>query len=119
MKRKDHPEKEKELLKKVQTEYELFRYRMLLSPVREVYNACRVICFYECLHEYFKYCEKISSDFINASAGEEQVLAQLWGLYLENEYLRADTWDEIEGMLNTYVVEQKQKKAGRKKVPQN
>ena len=40
------------------------------------------------------------------------MLAQLWELYLENEYLRADTWDEIEGMLNAYVVEQKQREAG-------
>lgn len=45
MKRKDHPEKEKELLKKVRTEYGLFRYRMLLCLVQEVYNSCRVICF--------------------------------------------------------------------------
>lgn len=103
MKRKDHPEKERKMLKKVQTEYELFRCHMLLSPVREVYNSCRIICFYECLYEYFRYCEEISRDFINASAGEEQILSQLWDIYLKNEYLGADTWGEIEGLLNAYV----------------
>ena len=47
MKRKDYLEKEKELLKKVRTEYGLFRYRMLLCLAQEVYNSCRVICFYK------------------------------------------------------------------------
>lgn len=107
MKRKDHPEKEKELLRKVKTEYELFRCKKLLCPVQEVYDSCRVICFYECMYEYFQYCEKISRDFINASGKDDWVLAQLWELYLENEYLRADTWGEIEGLLNAYVDRQK------------
>lgn len=111
MKRKDHSEKEKELLKKIKTEYELFRYRMLLCPAGEIYNSCRVICFYECLYEYFQYSEKINRDFINASYKKEWVLAQLWDIYLENEYLRADTWGEIEGILNAYVNGQKPQKA--------
>lgn len=103
MKRKEHSEKERELLKKVRTEYEMFRYRMLLCPAQEVYNSCRVICFYECLYEYFRYCEKINRDFINVSYKKEWVLARLWEIYLENEYLKADTWDEIEEILNAYV----------------
>lgn len=103
MKRKEHSEKERELLKKVRTEYELFRCRMLLCPAQEVYNSCRVICFYECLYEYFRYCEKINRDFINVSYKKEWVLAKLWEIYLENEYLKADTWDEIEEILNAYV----------------
>ena len=107
MKRKDHPEKEKELLKKVKTEYELFRCKKLLCPAQEVYDSCRVISFYECMYEYFQYCEKISRDFINASGKDDWVLAQLWELYLKNEYLRADTWAEIEGLLNAYVDRQK------------
>ena len=103
MKRKERTEKEEKLLKKVTAEYGLFRCRMLLQPAEEVYNSCRIICFYECLYEYFRYCEKISRDFINASEKEEGVLAQLWELYLKNEYLQADTWDEIESILTAYV----------------
>ena len=98
MKRKEHTEKEKELLEKITAEYELFRCKMLLQPTWEIYNSCRSICFYGCL-----YCEKISRDFINASEKEHWVLAQLWELYLKNEYLKADTWDEIESILRTYV----------------
>ena len=103
MKRKERTEKEEKLLKKVTAEYGLFRCRMLLQPAEEVYNSCRIICFYECLYEYFRYCEKIRRDFINASEKEEGVLAQLWELYLKNEYLQADTWDEIESILTAYV----------------
>lgn len=97
MRRKDHSEKEKELLKKVGMEYELFRCRMLLCPAWEVYNSCRVICFYECLYEYFQYSEKINRDFINASYEKDWVLAQLWDIYLENEYLRADHGERLKG----------------------
>ena len=61
---------------------------MLLQLAEEVYNSCRSICLYECLYEYFRYCEKIRRDFINASEKEEGVLAQLLELYLKNEYLR-------------------------------
>ena len=103
MKRKEHTEKEKELLEKITAEYELFRCKMLLQPTWEIYNSCRSICFYGCLYEYFQYCEKISRDFINGSEKEPWVLAQLWELYLKNEYLKADTWDEIESILRTYV----------------
>ena len=103
MKRKEHTEKEKELLGKITAEYELFRCKMLLQPAWEIYNSCRSICFYECLYEYFRYCEKISRDFINASEKENMILAQLWELYLKNEYLKADTWDEIESILRAYV----------------
>ena len=103
MKRKEHTEKEKELLEKITAEYELFRCKMLLQPTWEIYNSCRSICFYECLYEYFRYCEKISRDFINASEKEDLILAQLWELYLKNEYLKADTWDEIESILRAYV----------------
>ncbi len=103
MKRKEHTEKEKELLEKITAEYELFRCKMLLQPTWEIYNSCRSICFYGCLYEYFQYCEKNSRDFINASEKEHWVLAQLWELYLKNEYLKADTWDEIESILRTYV----------------
>lgn len=103
MKRKDHTEKEKELLKKIETEYNLFRYKMLLYPAEDLYNSCRMVCFYECLYEYFRYCEKINVDFINAAVKEEWILGQLWDLYLKNEYLKADTWDEIESILKAYA----------------
>ncbi len=103
MKRKDHSEKEKALLKKIKTEHSLFRCKMLLCPAEELYNSCRMICFYECLYEYFRYCEKINVDFIHASNKEEWILEQLWNLYLENEYLKADTWDEIESILKAYA----------------
>lgn len=107
MKRIDHSEREKEMLKKVGAEYELFRYKMLSKSVQEVYNACRCISFYECVYEYFQYFEKISTDFVNAANHSEAVLAELWEIYLKYEYLRIENWEEIEELLNVYVMERK------------
>ena len=79
MKRKDHSEKEKALLKKIKTEHSLFRCKMLLCPAEELYNSCRMICFYECLYEYFRYCEKINVDFIHGEPSAYRILQSfLW-----------------------------------------
>lgn len=82
---------------------------MLQKSVREVYNACRCISFYECVYEYFQYCEKISTDFVNATNHSEAVLAELWEIYLKYEYLGIENQKEIEELLNVYVMERGQK----------
>ena len=55
MKRGDRLESEKRMLKKINTEHMLFQYKMLSGAAQEVYNACRKICFYECVFGYFQY----------------------------------------------------------------
>ena len=104
MKRGNHPEKEREMLKKIHTEHELFHYKMLSIPAEEIYQACRKICFFECVYEYFQY-EETSEEFVNAAWQGEAVLAELWEIYLKYEYLGMDTWEEIEGILAVYVRE--------------
>lgn len=103
LRRSDHSEKEKEMLRKIETEYSLFRYRMLSDSVQKVYDACRKICFYECVNEYFQYSRETSADFINATGQSDKILAELWKIYLKNEYLGMDTWEDIEDILNTYT----------------
>lgn len=105
MKRRDRPEKEKGLLKKIHNEHELFHYKMLSMPAEEIYHACKQICFFECVYEYFQYKEEISKEFINAAWQGESVLLELWGIYLKYEYLEMDTWDGIEDILGIYVKE--------------
>lgn len=105
MKRYESPGTEKEMLGKIKAEHELFKYRMLSGTAQEIYVSCRKICFYESLAEYFLYNEQISRDFINASTGSSRIIKELWEIYLEYEYLKADTWEEIENLLQVYVEE--------------
>ena len=105
MKCGNHSEKEKELLKKIHTEHELFHYKMLSMTPEEIYQGCKQICFFECAYEYFRYKEEISEEFVHAAWQGEAVLAELWGIYLKYEYLGMDTWEEIEEILAVYVRE--------------
>lgn len=103
MKRGDRSEKEKEMLKRIHTEHELFHYRMLSMTAEEIYQACKQIYFFECAYEYFQYKEGISREFVNAAWQGEAVLAELWKIYLKYEYLEIDTWKGIEDILGIYV----------------
>ena len=103
LRRSGHSERENEMLRKIETEYSLFRYKMLSDSTQEVYDSCRKICFYECINEYFQYSREISADFVNATRQSDKILAELWQIYLKYEYLGMDTWEEIEDILNTYT----------------
>lgn len=107
MKHYEIPEAEREMAEKIKTEYRLFRYKTLSGTPRMVYGSCRRICFYESIKEYFLYNEQINRDFINASRGCSKIINELWKIYLKYEYLKADTWDEIENLLQAYVDEHK------------
>ena len=91
------------VLREIKKEYAAFKYGVLMGTVHEAYDSCRQICFYENLHEYFLYGGHISRAFIEAVAGKGGILGELWEIYLKNENLRADTWEEIETMLQEYT----------------
>lgn len=93
------------VVREIKKEYAMFKSKMLSGIVHEVYGSCRRICFYESLWEYFLYSEHISRMFLEAALGKEGILEGLWEIYLKNESLRADTWDEIERILYIYAVE--------------
>ena len=95
----------KRVLQKIKQEYAVFKYGMLSGTVHEVYDSCRRICFYESLREYFLYNRRTIRGFFEAASGKEGILGELWEMYLKNECLKADTWEEIEAMLQMYVEE--------------
>ncbi len=95
----------KRALQKIKREYAMFKYGMLSGTVRGAYDSCRRICFYESVREYFLYNKHASRVFLEAAAGKENILGELWEIYLKNEYLGADTWEQIETMLQFYVEE--------------
>lgn len=95
----------KRVLQKIKWEHATFKYKMLSGTVHEAYDSCRRICFYESLLEYFLYSKHISREFLEAVSGKEGILGELWEMYLKNECLKVDTWEEIENMLQIYMEE--------------
>ncbi len=94
---------EEELIRRIEVEHELFYYRTISEPSKVVYENSAKIKFFECIYEYFLYCENIKADYIEACLLEEQILPALYDVYLQHEELRADTWEEIEKLLDRYI----------------
>ena len=103
MKRGVFGEKEKNLRNKVEKERELFRYKMLASSSAEIYEACSKIRFYERFYEYFQYKEHLGKGLVEACLEEPDLMEALWSLYLGREYLKCDTWEEMEEILRVLV----------------
>lgn len=119
MRRQEQAECERELLQKIKTEHDLFKYKMLSGTAQKIYDACKRICFYECLWEYFIYSEQRSREFIDIANKRDMVLAGLWEIYLKYEYLRADTWEDIDEILAAYVREHTEESKCRASEAQN
>ncbi len=102
-KRQEYSETERKLLKAVETEYRLFKYKMLSGTRNEIYDSCNVIRFYECLWEYFLYSGNIGPEFVRRVKIRDDLLSQLYGYYLKTEYLSIETWSGIEELLRCYA----------------
>lgn len=104
MKRGIFSEKKRLFMKRVTHEREFFRYQMLSSARDVIYNSCNKIRFVECVFEYLIYTEDISDDWIDELLKcENRIFDSLYGTYLEYEYLRVGTWEEIEELIRVHV----------------
>ncbi len=106
MKRGQFSDKETRLVRKVENEFELFRYKMLSKSRKKIFERCSEIRFYSCVYEYFIYAEDIAEPHIKACLKCGDIIAELYGLYLEWEHLRYSRWEDIEELLNVLVREQ-------------
>lgn len=107
MRRGDMSDREIELMKRIETEHTIFKYRMLASAAAEIYENCNVIRFYECIYEFFQYAENIEKEYTDACLMHENVIEALYRLYMKYEYLRYSRWEDIEEILSALVEEQK------------
>ena len=103
MKRGIFPDNVVRLVRKVEQEFELFRFKMLSKSREEIFESCNIIRFYSCMYEYFLYKEELEEEHINACLIYEDVIATLYYLYLKYEYLRYSRWEDIEDMLDVLV----------------
>ena len=91
------------MLKQIQNEYLIYKYKKLSECRKNIYESCSEILFYECLHEYFLYHHGISNRFLELVQGIDGILADLYRLYLKYEKLSITTWAGIEELLEMYI----------------
>lgn len=107
MKRGVFSEKEVRLKQSVEQEFELFKYKMLASSRQNIFDSCNKISFYSCVCEFFEFSETIEDKYVKACLDcGDNVIANLYRIYLEVEYLRYSRWEDIEEILNVLVREQ-------------
>lgn len=87
------------LFRRIEQEHLIFQCEMLALSNRDIYNQCSRIQFYECIYEYFQYCDHIDPDMVKICLAYDNPIGKLWELYLENEHLKVGTWEDIEEML--------------------
>lgn len=106
MRRGQSSEKKTRLVKKVETEFELFKYRTLSKSRKKIFESCNEIRFYSCVYEYFIYADGIQAAHIDACLKCEEPIAELHRLYLKYEYLQCGRWENIEELLSALTREQ-------------
>lgn len=101
--RQEYQEIKKQFIYKVEQEYNLFKYFMLSKLPYEIYDACSIIYFYECIHEYFQYNENINKQFILKTYKQDKIISVLKDIYNSYEYLYFNTWCDIDEIINCYM----------------
>lgn len=103
MEQNEFSSKERELVKRIEHEFLLFKYKTLAKTNIEIYDSCNIIRFYESIYEYFIYAEDLKKNHLNICLKYENVISELYELYLKYEYLNCSTWENIEEILNVLV----------------
>ncbi|MEZ3424591.1 MAG: hypothetical protein K1W39_12875 [Lachnospiraceae bacterium] len=92
----------KQLVEKIANEYKLFYYSMMEKDKNEIFESCNKIKFYICVSEYFEWKEDIDKKHVEALKNIIHPLEALWQYYLDHEYIRASTWEDIDELLACY-----------------
>lgn len=104
---------EKQARKKVLREYRLFKRRFRYRKTfGDLWEACGQVHFYSTVKEYFELNEKIPKVYLELIMKEERPLAAMWETYLSEDYLRYQTWEEIEEILEAMLIKWKLPMAG-------
>jgi hypothetical protein len=107
MKRGEFSDREICLIRSVEKEFELFKYKTLSASRKEIFQQCNVIRFFCGIYEYFEYAEDIRQEHINACLKcGDSVIAALYGIYQGREYLRYERREDIVELLNALAADQ-------------
>lgn len=105
MKRGQFTDREIQTTKKIEEEFERFKYRMLSRSRKKIFKSSRKISFYSCIYEYFMYAEDIEASHMAVCLQCPDVIAHLYRIYMKYEYLRYSRWQDIEELQDVFVRE--------------
>lgn len=94
------------VIDKIEVEYNTFKQEILSMNAEEIFNACNRIRFYESVMEYFRYNTVAVDMMVRFYEKTDSLLQELWQLYLKNESLQIESWNDIANMLECYIVKQ-------------
>lgn len=110
MKRQLFTERENRLMLQIEHEHDFFKYRMISKQRKDIYEACDEIYFTECVYEYLIYTDELPDDQITALVQCKcGIFKCLYSIYLDDEYIHVDTWDEVSSLIEQLIDRQMKK----------
>lgn len=107
----DDAYKKKAVYEALSHEHGFFKNRILSGSKKSIYNSCGEIVFYESVYEYFKYNEDIEGRIwtvlYNEVRNGNSITDELYRIYLKNEHLQVNTWDDIRELVEVYIETEK------------
>lgn len=94
------------VIDKIEAEYNTFKQEILSMNAEEIFDACNRIRFYESVMEYFRYNTIATDMIVRFYEKSDSLLQELWQLYLKNESLQIESWNDIANMLEWYCMKQ-------------
>lgn len=103
----------KKAQKKILKEFQIFKRKTIYRLSKEqVWSKCHKIHFYCCIKEYFELKEYIPKAYLELVMAEPSFLELLWFAHLKREGTLFRTWDEIESLIDSVLVDWSQLVAG-------
>lgn len=99
------PDKQTFIKNQIRKEWNQFVYHTMLLEKEKIMDMCDKIYFYDCVVEYFQENEHIPLKIILFLLHKENIIHNLWLLYLKYDHLDFSTWTNLEGLLKCWMLE--------------
>lgn len=99
-----HPMNNQDIVKsRIRQEWENFTNHTLLYNKETIRNMCDKIHFYDCVMIFFSENDQIPKKVFTFLLDKDEIILDMWLLYLEQEHLEFLTWAEIEKLLEFWM----------------
>ena len=104
MKSLKHPVNNQNIVKsRIRQEWESFTKHTLLYDKETIQNMCDKIHFYDCVMIFFSENDQIPKEVYNFLYHREEIILNMWLLYLKQEHLGFLTWAELGVLLEFWM----------------
>lgn len=99
-----HPMSNQNIIKgRVRQEWKDFTNQILLYDKETILNMCDKIHFYDCAMIFFSENDRIPEKIYGFLFSREDIIRNMWLLYLKQEHLGFLTWTELEELLKFWM----------------